>query len=40
METLFFDRKIIDDWLLQNSYKSQSEIQDEALEFALNKKRA
>ncbi|MBL7878298.1 MAG: helix-turn-helix domain-containing protein [Chryseobacterium gambrini] len=32
---LFFDRKKIDDWLLQNSHKSTSDLQHEALEYTL-----
>lgn len=37
-KVLFFERKKIDDWLLQNSYKSNDEIQREALEFISKKK--
>lgn len=37
-KVLFFERKKIDNWLLKNSHKSNDEIQQEALEFALRKK--
>lgn len=37
-KVLFFDKRKIDDWLLQNASKSISEIQQEALEFSLLKK--
>lgn len=36
-KVLFFDRKKIDDWLLNNNYKSSDEIEREAIEFS-NKK--
>lgn len=36
-KVLFFDRKKIDDWLLNNKYKSSEEIEREAIEFS-NKK--
>ena len=35
---LFFDKSKIDEWLLSNSSKSNNEIEQEALEFALKKK--
>ena len=35
---LFFDKSKIDEWLLSNSSKSNIEIEQEALEFALKKK--
>lgn len=34
---LFFDRKKIDDWLLQNPSKSDAEIKREALEYTRKK---
>lgn len=37
-KVLFFERKKIDDWLLQNCQKSNDEIQREALEFISMKK--
>lgn len=37
-KVLFFDKRKIDDWLLQNASKSLSEIQQEALEYSLQKK--
>lgn len=37
-KTLFFERKKIDTWLLQNSYKSESESKNEALDY-INKKK-
>ena len=36
-KVLFFDRQKIDDWLLNNKYKSSEEIEREAIEFS-NKK--
>ena len=36
---LFFEKSKIDIWLLQNSSKSVDEIQQEAIEFALQKKK-
>lgn len=35
---LFFDKSKIDEWLLSNSSKSNLEIEQEAIEFALKKK--
>lgn len=35
---LFFDKSKIDEWLLSNSSKSNNEIEQEAIEFALKKK--
>lgn len=35
---LFFERKKIDEWLIKNSFKSNDEIQQEAIEFSLRKK--
>ncbi|MCD1118100.1 helix-turn-helix transcriptional regulator [Chryseobacterium turcicum] len=35
---LFFDKSKIDEWLLSNSSKSNIEIEQEAIEFALKKK--
>jgi len=37
-KVLFFERKLIDAWLLQNKEKSNDEIQREALEFISKKK--
>ncbi len=37
-KVLFFERKKIDEWLLQNPQKSQNEVANEALEFSLSKK--
>lgn len=37
-KTLFFERRKIDDWLLQNKFKSESEINKEAFNYTLNKK--
>lgn len=39
-KVLFFERKKIDEWLLQNSHKSSAEIKQEAIEFTLNNKKA
>ncbi len=36
---LFFDRKKVDQWLLSNSSKSIAEIEADATEFAMRKKR-
>lgn len=36
-KVLFFERKKIDEWLLKNSHKSNDEILQEAVEFALRK---
>lgn len=37
-KVLFFERKKIDEWLLQNSHKSESEINREALNYIHKKK--
>ncbi len=37
-KVLFFERKKIDQWLLQNSHKSESEISREAISYAHRKK--
>ncbi len=37
-KTLFFERRKIDSWLLQNSYKSESESKKEAFNYINNKK--
>ena len=37
-KVLFFDKQKIDEWLLQNASKSINELQQEALEFSLQKK--
>lgn len=37
-KVLFFDRKKVDEFLLQNATKSKDEIEREAIEFALKKK--
>lgn len=37
-KVLFFERKKIDVWLLQNSHKSSAEIEQEAMEYLMNKK--
>lgn len=37
-KVLFFERKKIDEWLLQNPQKSQSEVTNDALEYSLRKK--
>ena len=37
-KVLFFDKHKIDEWLLQNASKSINELQQEALEFSLQKK--
>ena len=37
---LFFERKKIDEWLLQNSSKSSAEIKQEVIEFAFKNKKA
>lgn len=39
-KVLFFERKKIDEWLLQNSSKSSTELQQEAIEFAFKNKKA
>lgn len=39
-KVLFFERKKIDEWLLQNSHKSSDEIKQEAIEFAFKNKKA
>ncbi len=36
---LFFERKKIDDWLLQNKHKSNEDIQSAAIEFSLRNKK-
>ncbi len=35
---LFFERKKIDSWLLQNSHKSSAEVEQESLEYFMNRK--
>ena len=37
-KVLFFEKQKIDEWLLQNASKSINELQQEALEFSLQKK--
>ncbi|SEH29975.1 helix-turn-helix transcriptional regulator [Chryseobacterium culicis] len=37
-KVLFFDRKKVDEFLLQNASKSKEEINRESIEFALKKK--
>lgn len=38
-KVLFFDRQKIDDWLLNNKYKSSEEIEKEAIEFSFSPKK-
>lgn len=38
-KVLFFDRQRIDDWLMSNSTKSESEIAREALDFSFKKRK-
>lgn len=37
-KVIFFDKEKLDTWLLQNSSKSQNEIEQEALNYTLSKK--
>lgn len=37
-KVLFFDRRKIDDWLLNNNHKSKEEIEREAIEFSNKRK--
>ncbi|QXP52553.1 MULTISPECIES: AlpA family transcriptional regulator [unclassified Cellulophaga] len=36
---IFFDKKLLDQWLLRNKRKSTSELEKEALNYTLNNKR-
>lgn len=38
-KNLFFKREEINEWLLQNKSKSESEIEAEAINYALNKRK-
>ncbi|MCT3845055.1 helix-turn-helix transcriptional regulator [Elizabethkingia anophelis] len=38
-KVLFFERKVIDEWLLNNPSKSKEEIQRESIEFAFKSKK-
>ena len=39
-KVLFFERKKVDEWLLQNKEKSNDEISQEALEYSFKNKKA
>lgn len=39
-KVLFFERKKIDEWLLQNSQKSNDEVLAQSIEFAFKNKKA
>ena len=37
---IFFDKKLLDDWLLRNNRKSSYQIKDKALDYVLKNKKA